>query len=124
MNTIYFTDDLQINHCIKHGSTYYSTEEFDAELINDKFFENIKIYDEDTNELVDEKQPMMCETILLDDDEIEQGYKIQFQFYVPTEDQQAEMRFNSIVQSLSSDNNDITNIQLALVELYQMINGR
>lgn len=124
MNTIFFTDDLRINHCIKHGSTYYSTEEFDTELINDTFFNNIKIYNEDTNELVDERQSVMCETMLLDDDEIDRGYKIQFQFYYPTEEQQANMRFNDIIKSLSSDDTDITNIQLALVELYQMINGR
>lgn len=123
MYTIYFTNDLHISHCIRQGSMYYSTEEFNTNLINDKFFDDIKIYDDDTNDLIDERQGTMCETLSFADEEIGQGYKTKFQFYYPTEDQQAEMRFKNIIQSISSDNNDITNIQLALVELYDMIRG-
>lgn len=113
--------NLQINHCVKQGSMYYSSEEIDNELINDVLFNDIKIYDENTEELINEYSSMMCETLLFTDEEVEAGYKTKFQFYLPTDEQQAENRLKTIVQSLTLLSFDTTEIQEAITDLYEMI---
>ena len=123
MYNIVFTGDttFQISDAFQQGSMYLTKDDTYKDAINDKLFDSVKIYDTSDSSTVREFEFIMCETLLLSDEQIEDGYKLKFQFYAPTEEQRAELALNAISNSLTGVSSDTTEIQEAIVDLYEML---